>query len=430
VPGDDRPLFAQHINPINPAQQAPFLAPVTWLMPPYNYSEHPPYTSADGAYYIANIVDALIQSEFWESTVLVLTYDEGNSAFDHLPPPQSPDPATQPPPQPHEPWVQDDSGTTDSGNAVNYPAPIGAGMRVPAIIISPWTYQRGIVQEHLDHTSILQLMETVTGVRCSTLPAAGAPDSWRRANFEDLYSVIDPDNYPAIPAQQITGVPTAAGAVLQWRMNADNRARRQGNQPAAPSSQSGPPIQQACAITVNLAGGYHRQDLLGRRMGQPAAHQSHIVVLDAITVVVSGFQAQEFIELDAGVPPLQSADNLPEVPLPGGGTCRSRVPVVEVITAASPGEISIGSCTQLSSDPNAATGQQEPLQLAFTFPLIFSEPALTVALPEGTAQVIELQASFTVDASVTALAELIVAGDELGRRAAARDDLDRRQSLS
>lgn len=178
-PGDDRPLFAQHVYPSD--GQQPFLAPLTWLMPPYNYSEHPPYTSADGAYYIAQIVDGLMQSPFWGSTVLVITYDEGNNAFDHLPPPLSPDPAGLSPAQPWEPWVEDDSGTTDSGPAVNYPAPIGGGMRVPAIIVSPWTYLRGVISGNLDHTSVLHLMETVSGVQCSTLPPAGSPTAWRRA---------------------------------------------------------------------------------------------------------------------------------------------------------------------------------------------------------------------------------------------------------
>ena len=172
TPGDLRPLFAQHVAPAKPLllthrdPPEPYLAKLTWILPPFNYSDHPVYTSAEGSYYVAQIVDALRKSEFWESTVLIITYDESDTHFDHLPPPLSPDPRQVPDGVPFEPWVQDVSGMGDEtafgvNSILDTPAPIGAGMRVPTIIVSPWTYGRGIISDQLDHTSILQLMETV-----------------------------------------------------------------------------------------------------------------------------------------------------------------------------------------------------------------------------------------------------------------------------
>jgi len=99
APGDARPLFAQHINPSDGS--APILAKITWIHPPWNYCEHPSnsshWKSADGARYLSQIVDALIASDFWEETVLVVTYDETNNNFDHVVPPF-------PTPE-QEPWV-------------------------------------------------------------------------------------------------------------------------------------------------------------------------------------------------------------------------------------------------------------------------------------------------------------------------------------
>jgi phospholipase C len=411
APNDPRPLFAQHVCPANPEQQAPFLAPLTWILPPFNYSDHPVYTSADGSYYMAQIVDALMGSRFWESTVLIITYDESNTHFDHLTPPLSPSPQqVLDGLRPFEPWVQDLSGTISTLNGVNYaidyPAPIGAGMRVPTIIVSPWTYQRGIVSAPLDHTSILQLMETVSGVTCSGLPARDSSLGWRRANFTNLYQVIDPENAQATPAQQITGVPGAA-VVQQWRANANMRlARQSGVAAVPPASQAGPPVAQACTLTLN-PDFYDGASVLAEAAGRP-----DVTFPGAVTVVVTGFQAQEFVEPYAGVPPLMAS--LTEVPVAGGAsTCRTRVPVPQVVSGASPGEISIGSCSQVSADPNLRTGQQEPLELTFTFPLTFTDPVVSFAFRKGTARVLGLQAAFTVDAGVTAAAQLTLVGGTL-----------------
>lgn len=69
TPGDLRPLFAQHVAPAEPLllthrdPPEPYLAKPTWILPPFNYSDHPVYTSAEGSYYVAQIVDALRKSE-------------------------------------------------------------------------------------------------------------------------------------------------------------------------------------------------------------------------------------------------------------------------------------------------------------------------------------------------------------------------------
>ena len=84
--GDLRPLFAQDVNPLDKIKDGRgVLKPITWIYPPYNYSEHPSAhntntQAADGAYYLSQIVDAVINSDFWDSTVLKVVYDETRTA--------------------------------------------------------------------------------------------------------------------------------------------------------------------------------------------------------------------------------------------------------------------------------------------------------------------------------------------------------------
>ncbi len=155
---------------------------------------------------------------------------------------------------------------------------------------------------------------------------------------------------------------------------------------------------------------YHRREVAGRASGRAA-----VTFPDAITVTVSGFQAQEFVELDAGVPPPQSVDDLPVVPVAGGGTCRTRVPSPEIVRGAPPGEIVIGDCSLVSADPGALTSQEGPLALSFTFPLTFADPERSFSFRPRTGRVVDVQASFTVDASVTAAAQLTLTGGRLRR---------------
>jgi len=94
---------------------------------------------------------------------VVLNYDENDGLFDHMVPPLPP------------------AGTPDE--FVNG-LPIGAGIRVPCTIVSPWTRGGFVATEPFDHTSVLRLIEAVTGVRETNISA------WRRKTFGDLTSAL------------------------------------------------------------------------------------------------------------------------------------------------------------------------------------------------------------------------------------------------
>jgi phospholipase C len=140
------------------------LPTVSWIIPTSYQSEHPDYTPAAGADYVASKIDAIASNpDVWHKTVFILNYDENDGLFDHVPPPV-------PPP-----------GTPDEFVDAE---PIGGGFRVPCIIVSPWTVGGWVARETFDHTSVLRFLERLTGVTAPNLSA------WRRSAFGDLTSAL------------------------------------------------------------------------------------------------------------------------------------------------------------------------------------------------------------------------------------------------
>jgi len=78
--------------------------------------------------------------QLWKETALIITYDEHGGFFDHVPPPAVP---TAPPKEAK--WKTTTSFTT-------------LGVRVPALVVSPYVKAGTVCHETFDHTSILQLL--------------------------------------------------------------------------------------------------------------------------------------------------------------------------------------------------------------------------------------------------------------------------------
>ena len=87
--------------------------------------------------------------------------------------------------------------------------PIGLGVRVPTILISPWTRGGYVCSQVFDHCSIIRFLEVWTGVQEPNISA------WRRQVCGDLTSAFDfqnsNSNYPSLPS--ITGVNCGGGIV-------------------------------------------------------------------------------------------------------------------------------------------------------------------------------------------------------------------------
>jgi len=196
-------VLKDFIAACKPGAERP-LPEVSWIVAPYLWSEHPAGAPDYGAVYTDRVISALQENEeLWESTLLILTFDENDGYFDHVQAPL-PEPGTE------GEFVDD--------------LPIGPGARVPMILVSPWTRGGWVASEVFDHTSIIQFLETWTS-------AIGKPaistniSAWRRSVCGDLTSAIDFTSYdtshPDLPdvsilvaaAEADRGLPSIANAI-------------------------------------------------------------------------------------------------------------------------------------------------------------------------------------------------------------------------
>jgi phospholipase C len=153
------------------------LPQVSWVVTNQQYSEHPDGAPTDGAYYVGKVLQALnANPDVFNSTLVIIDYDENDGAFDHVPPPVPPQGST-------DEFILDTS-------VAPVPLPVGLGFRVPLILVSPWTRGGWVTSEVSDHTSVLQFLEKWT-------TAIGTPavcpniSAWRRSVCGDLTSAFD-----------------------------------------------------------------------------------------------------------------------------------------------------------------------------------------------------------------------------------------------
>ena len=62
------------------------LANVTWVIPAAQNSDHP-YATDHGPQWVAQVVNAIGKSQYWNSTAIVVTWDDWGGWYDHVLPP-------------------------------------------------------------------------------------------------------------------------------------------------------------------------------------------------------------------------------------------------------------------------------------------------------------------------------------------------------
>jgi phospholipase C len=194
------------------------LPQVCWIVPPEAYSEHPNWPANFGAWYLSQILDALTANpEVWSKTAFFLTYDENDGFFDHVVPPT--------PPQSRAEGSSTVEVTDEvfAGNAQFAAGPYGLGMRVPMLVISPWSTGGWVNSEVFDHTSLIRFIEgrfgldsgennitpwrtAVAGDLTSAFHfshcGAGEPPLPGVASYAPADNTRHPDYSPAPPTQQ------------------------------------------------------------------------------------------------------------------------------------------------------------------------------------------------------------------------------------
>jgi phospholipase C len=173
---------------------------ISWIVAPEAFTEHPNWPVNYGAWYIAQVLDALTADpEVWSRTALFLTYDENDGFFDHAVPPYPP----SSPAKGRSTVATTGEEFAPTGSDPSVPGPYGLGQRVPMLVLSPWSRGGWVCSQVFDHTSILRFMERRFGVREPNI------SPWRRAVCGDLTAAFDFSR----PDSRVPALPSTAGYV-------------------------------------------------------------------------------------------------------------------------------------------------------------------------------------------------------------------------
>lgn len=159
---------------------------------PYEPDEsyHPPYDVTPGEAFLAKIYTMLAASPARDKTLFVVLFDEHGGTYDHVVPPQAPQPF---------PPASDGSGFLFDR----------FGVRVPAIVISsytaPGTVFRSATKVPYDHTSVLATLRDWLGLGAAFRTGLPSPRIASAPNLAPVLNQATPRPWPPLQA-----VPTAA----------------------------------------------------------------------------------------------------------------------------------------------------------------------------------------------------------------------------
>ena len=139
------------------------LAQVTWIVPEEAYSDHAgPGLTTEGPDWVANIVNEIGASQFWDTTAIFVAWDDWGGWYDHVVPPQ-----------------------VDA---------MGLGFRVPLLVISPYAKHGYISHTTHEFSGFLRYTEEVFGV-----PGLGQRDA-TTDDFADCFDYTQtPQAYVPVP---------------------------------------------------------------------------------------------------------------------------------------------------------------------------------------------------------------------------------------
>jgi phospholipase C len=134
------------------------LPQVSWVIPNDNQSEHPPSDITRGMIWVVYVIDSIMESPYWNSTAIIVTWDDYGGFYDHVPPP-----------------------SIDQ---------YSLGFRMPAIIISPYAKPGYIDHTQYQFESILNFI----GWRFNLPPLTD-----RDRNANNIINAFDFNQKPSPP---------------------------------------------------------------------------------------------------------------------------------------------------------------------------------------------------------------------------------------
>lgn len=170
------------------------LPQVSWVVAPEAYTEHGNWPANYGAWYVSKVLDALTSNPaVWSKTAFFLMFDENDGLFDHMVPPTPPENDAQ------GASTYDTSLEVFPGSSSFQAGPIGLGVRVPMLVISPWSKGGWVCSEVFDHTSLIKFIEQRFPDASPSIHEHNITP-WRRAVAGDLTAAFDfktPNDKPA-----------------------------------------------------------------------------------------------------------------------------------------------------------------------------------------------------------------------------------------
>ena len=146
-----------------------------------------------GAKYVSTLINGLMTSSSWRSSVFILTYDEGGGLYDHV----SPQPTVSPDGIKPKDLLSSDVCRTSTGPTCDF---VYTGYRVPLLVVSPFARRHYVSHTVADFTAILKLVETRFG-----LPSLTARDA-HQMNMLSFFDFTNPPWLtPPQPPAQYTG---------------------------------------------------------------------------------------------------------------------------------------------------------------------------------------------------------------------------------
>lgn len=111
--------------------------------------DHPGSGSSDhqvAEAYLAETINAIAKSKYWKDSIIILTWDDSGGFYDHLTPPGF-----------GQTCPQDKTGPEEG-------YPCGDGVRLPALVISPFSKTGVVVHDFADHGSVSKMIEAIFGL--------------------------------------------------------------------------------------------------------------------------------------------------------------------------------------------------------------------------------------------------------------------------
>lgn len=154
--------------------------------------DHPPQDFMRGQAFLSTVINAVAQGPHWPKSLILITYDEHGGFYDHVPPPT----------------VEDERASQGFDQL---------GVRVPGLVISPYT-RRGYVSSTLtEHSSVPAFIEWLFGLEPLTVRDANA--SFFLDSFDlDRVSRSDPRPPPSLPVLELD--PDVPPECLEFRAGA------------------------------------------------------------------------------------------------------------------------------------------------------------------------------------------------------------------